>query len=49
MTKLIIGTKGSGKTKKLISLVLDAAEKTAAANGKLVYCSAFYDAEGNLL
>ena len=29
MTKLIIGTKGSGKTKKLIDLVLDAAEKTA--------------------
>lgn len=29
MTKLIIGTKGSGKTKKLIGLVLDAAEKTA--------------------
>ncbi|MBQ5810799.1 MAG: hypothetical protein IIW23_04380 [Clostridia bacterium] len=29
MTKLIIGAKGSGKTKKLIDLVLDAAEKTA--------------------
>ena len=29
MTKLIIGTKGTGKTKKLINLVLEAAEKTA--------------------
>lgn len=29
MIKLIIGTKGSGKTKKLISLVLEAAENTS--------------------
>ena len=28
MTKLIIGTKGTGKTKRLIDLVLDAAQKT---------------------
>lgn len=30
-------------------LFLDDDAKSAAANGKLIYCSAFYDAEGNLL